>query len=284
MARSKTLSPKKAYILQILTGVCVMVVVAGLGYGIWYVTRLPSLTIHEVVVSGGDTVKPGVVKTAIETELEGAYAALIPRTFSYLYPAAAITSSVEAIPRVKDVELARTDRNTLTVSFTEYRPEALWCDQQRRHCLFVDEAGYAFADAPVLVGGSLLRFVVEDAPPVLHGSLLSPTQIEYATLFAELIQQEFEFTTSEYYFEQNGDMTLTLSGGAHLLLSQSIPAGDSLANLETILGSDEFAHLRSDNFQYIDLRFGNKVYVNEEIAVPDTPNGTSTASSSSENW
>ena len=39
---------------------------------------------------------------------------------------------------------------------------------------------------------------------------------------------------------------------------------ETVANLRSILASDEFNDLQPGSFQYIDLRFGNKVFVNKE--------------------
>jgi GDP-D-mannose dehydratase len=46
-------------------------------------------------------------------------------------------------------------------------------------------------------------------------------------------------------------------------LRQSVEA--TLSNLSTVLRSEEFAHLQTSNFHYIDLRFGSKVFINEEV-------------------
>ncbi len=141
MARAKKHTVKKAYVLQIVRGVLILLVVIVVGYGIWYVTRLPSLTIADISVSGGGTIPHEVIQSEVERELAGTYLALIPRRFTYLYPAAAIKSTIGAIPRVKDVTLERSERTALIVSFTEYEPFALWCDEARQHCLFIDEFG-----------------------------------------------------------------------------------------------------------------------------------------------
>ena len=47
-------------------------------------------------------------------------------------------------------------------------------------------------------------------------------------------------------------------------------------NLLTLVGSEEFSHLAPGNFQYLDLRFNTRVFVNEEL-----PNDTSTPTSTS---
>ena len=46
----------------------------------------------------------------------------------------------------------------------------------------------------------------------------------------------------------------------------------TVANLETVLTAPAFTDLSPGNFSYIDLRFGNKVFVNEEqIVTTSTP-------------
>ena len=51
-----------------------------------------------------------------------------------------------------------------------------------------------------------------------------------------------------------------------------------LLKIELLLPQN-FRHLQPDNFQYIDLRFGNKVFVNEEL---ERDVGTSTEGISEE--
>ncbi len=278
MPRGRKHTPKKAYILQIVWGVLTLLFITAAGYGVHSVTRLPNLTIDTVVVSAGDTIDAEVVEAVVATELAGSYLALIPRTFTYLYPAAAITAAVEAIPRVKEATVARQDKNTIAVEFTEYKPRALWCNEGHTNCLLIDETGFAFADAPKLTGGSMLRFVVEDRPLLVRQTVLSASELMEAKLFAEQLEQEFGFNAEAFYYEQNGDITVKLAGGGELLMSRSESVEATFNNLETVLGSEDFLHLRPGNFQYIDLRFGNKVFVNEEIAVPEMSSSTATSS------
>jgi len=265
MRKARKRTARSTYIIQVLKGIFWLSFFSLIGWGVWHVTRLPSMTISEIEISGGDTIKHQVVRAAVETELQGAYAAFIPRTFTYLYPANAVHSSVSAIPRLKDVKIEKEGRNKLLVSFDEYRPHALWCDQNSSHCLLVDDEGYAFTDAPNLSGGSLLRFVVEDTPLLLRQHMLSKNQLNKTLAFSEELKKEFGFTVERVLIEQNNDVTYTLVGGGQLLTNSEEVLEVTLNNLNTILDSENFLHLRPDNFQYIDLRFGNKVFVNEEL-------------------
>ena len=61
-----------------------------------------------------------------------------------------------------------------------------------------------------------------------------------------------------------GDAYMTIVGGGEFKVSLKQPAKETVDNLLTVLGSEQFAHLTPGNFDYIDLRFGSKVFVNEE--------------------
>ena len=274
MARTRKRSARSTYIIQVLKGIFILTFFFGLGWGVWHVTRLPALTISEIEVSGGDTIKHSVVREAVEAELEGSYIAFIPKTFTFLYPAAAVESSVSAIPRIKNVEIVKYDKKKLRVTFDEYEPHALWCTEEHDHCLLVDADGFAFTDAPNLSGGSLLRFVVEDTPLLLRKHMLPKQQLTAVVAFTEEIKNKFGFTVEEVLYEQNKDVTYTLVGGGKLLTSSKDSIEVALNNLETVLSSENFLHLRPDNFQYIDLRFGNKVFVNEELGSEETATTT----------
>ena len=68
-----------------------------------------------------------------------------------------------------------------------------------------------------------------------------------------------------------------------LLVSPSQSAQETFDNLRSILESEEFAHVTSGDFNYIDLRFGNRVFVNEEESVvEEAETATSTEALSEE--
>jgi len=276
MGRRRSRAEKISYTLHVVRGVLIMLLVAALGYGTWYVTRLPNLTITQVAVSGGVTIPHAVVEEAVRQELSGTYAGLIPRAFAYLYPAAAIESAVVAIPRVNEVTLTRASRTELALSFTEFVPFALWCDEERANCHFINESGYAFSDAPQLRGGTMTRFIIEDSPLQLRTSVLDEVRLGRMVAFANAVQENFGFSVEEVYVAQNGDVTYTLTSGAELRTNAEVGPSPTLRNLETVLKSPEFSDLTANNFQYIDLRFGNKVFVNEELAVPEEGTTSST--------
>jgi hypothetical protein len=71
--------------------------------------------------------------------------------------------------------------------------------------------------------------------------------------------------------EKIGDReaTFLVVGGGLLKVTLEQSVTNTLDNLRVLLASEEFQHIRPGNFQYIDLRFGDKMFINEEVGVAD---------------
>jgi hypothetical protein len=95
-------------------------------------------------------------------------------------------------------------------------------------------------------------------------------------VFVRLLEENLALYTTHIEKMGNYDVWYTISGGGLIKVSQSIPMEESFENLQTILLSEEFKHIEPGSFQYIDLRFGEKIFVNE--AVGGTASSTATTS------
>lgn len=268
--RKQRLNPDTVVLLKrIFTGFLVLTFVALLITVVWYGTRIPALTITEIQISGGKTIKHSDVETITKQELEGTYLGIIPRRFAWFYPEENIHSSLESIERIHGISINRTSGTVLSVVFDEYTPQALWCESiKSEECLFLDDVGYAFAKAPKLSGGSFLRFVRTDEPTVLNQSFTSAESFDSLLTLAKLLAEHGWFV-SHFELDQVGDAFISLVDGGEIKVVISQSPIKTMDNLFVILSSPKFEHLAPGNFQYIDLRFGNKVFVNEELIVSE---------------
>lgn len=268
LKRGKRLSPETLYIIrQVVRGVLIVLAISLLLTAVWYGTRVSSLTIASVSVVGGVTIDRSMVKEKIEAELEGEYYRLVPRRFAWLYPRKTMIDSVLTIDRIEEVRIER--RGTeLIAAFTEFVPYALWCDDPESvSCLFLDKKGYAFAAAPMLSGGSFIRYVDLARTPEKEQYAFSAEVLSMVEAYESLLQRQLGFYVVAVEFDSVGDAFLTFAGGEELKVTMSDVPSDVVDNLVTLLASEEFAHLRSGGFGYIDLRFGERVYVYEEPEV-----------------
>ncbi len=279
--RSKTYFEPSTILLlrQIGVGFLVLSVVATVIALVWWGTRLEVVTIDEVLVEGGVTIDHDEVREKVNSEMSGAYLGLIPKRFVFFYPAEKIQGAVEGVERIRDVSVVR-DGRELRVSFDEYLPEALWCDLSKEsECLFLDAAGYAFAPAPVLQGASMLRYFLTERSPKERETLISIEDYDATKRFVALLE-EIGWFVSRVEINQTRDVFYTLAQGGELKATLVDDPQRPFQNLQTILNSKEFAHLKPGNFQYLDLRFGTRVFVNEEFPeIVASSTATSSASS-----
>jgi hypothetical protein len=273
-----TKSPKKRFTLspnvlvalrQIAIGVGVLLGLAFLVAAVYYITRLPVFTITTITAAGGESIDPKVVAERAGAVLEGAYGALIPKRFFLFYPRDAMVAAVEGVERIRDVVVERSGLTTLEISYGEHHPFALWCADRSAErgtssdaCLFVNEDGYAFAAAPELSGGSLVRYVHNAVTPAVATSVLPVNDFWQTVTLTTLLETDGMFV-SAVVIDAVGDVYYGLSTGGELRATLTSEPTVVAENLRVIFGSSEFAHLRDTDFHYIDLRFGNKVYVSE---------------------
>lgn len=268
----KRLNPDTVTLMkQILLGVLVTALTALLIYGIWYGTRQPEVTIDTVTVSGGETIDHEIIKERVWEQLQGSYIKLVPYRFSYLYPRQKIIESIAGMPRIKTIVIDRIGRKELAVSVTEYTAAYLWCDESQESCYFTDGDTFAFAAAPNLKGGSFLRLSTPDREPEVGQTVLSKQEQTELSAFLHKMTEKGWLVTA-VSIDRAADAYLTIASGGELKISLKESAEQSFANLETALSADGFASVVPGEFRYIDLRFGNKVFVNrtDEVAATTT--------------
>lgn len=247
---------------------------------IWYGTRLDAVTIETISVAGGETIDHDQLRDIAQGELEGEYLGLIPRRFAYLYPEERIRTRIAELERVHSVRIARDSGQAISITFDEYLPHALWCTSVTSdECLFLSEDGFAFTNAPRLDGGSFKRFVHLGEDPEADRHIVSPEEFRRATELIDLFTQNGWYI-SHIELDRAGDAFLHVVGGGELKVALSAPPATTVENLLVVLTSDEFVHIAPGNFAYIDLRFGSKVFVNEELAVLETEAATTSATTS----
>jgi len=261
---------------QIFVGAVLACLIVALITGIYYGTRIESKQIKGVQVVGGQTIPHRDIEQIVNNTLVGHYYRLVPKRFTWTYPKTQIVNSILAVDRVKNVQV-ELSKKELVVVFDEHTPEALWCDEGGLPCLFMDRSGYAFAEAPELSGGALVRYVATGVKPEKDTSQFTAEFITANEVFIEQLADELGLYITQVVKGGEDDIDYKVSGGGIIKTSQLISLPTTFSNLKTILLSEEFAHLEPGSFQYIDLRFGDKVFVNEEL--PSLSSATSTGTS-----
>lgn len=273
-----TLRPEtRVLIKQIFIGVGLFLLVGLLLYGIWYSTRLEQVTVSKVEVTGQQTVSEERLLHEINSILdENIVLGLVPNRFTLMYPKQQIASALKAVPRIAEAEIETSNRNLLSVRVVEYVPDALWCNYSKLdNCYFLNDEGVAFAASPRLTGGSFIRYVYQGKDPSSGASLIERQRLEDIDWLMFYLQELFNFYPILIALYEDDRVIYSSADGKQILITLRQEIDETLQYLEVFFGSEEFFHLRTESFEYIDARFGNRIFVKEfpVVEVDDVESG-----------
>lgn len=243
---------------RVVTAIACLLAAAGVAGGLGAASHLQQFAVGDVSVEGVATISKDAIVAAVGQVLHTDSFEFFSRKNVLLYPKSEIESKLMAdVPRIKKVSVARESMlaSALVVSVEERSAFAKWCDEA---CFVMDERGFVFApegDAPkvsyVFSGG-----LVSDENPVgqvfLEGRLSAVLGLLDALAAAGYAPQKFAVDSEK-------DFTITFEGGQRIMATFEMASADVVRNLTTVLNSDALGG-NWGTVEYIDLRFGNRVY------------------------
>jgi len=259
----------------VIGGVCFFVIALILA-AVYYGSRIERMQITDIEVIGGITIPHSEIESTVRDQLQGTFFLLVPRTFSLLYPKSEIQEAVQYIDRVKQVRVERNGLQKIIIAFEEHIPVGLWCGVAEQ-CYFLERNGLAFGEAPTLDGTAFIRFIDGGVEPANGVIGFNADFMRDHLNLSELFVRELDLYVATIEKQAEHDVDYTFTTGGSVKFSQTADLETSFNNLLTVLQSDDFVHLSDGSFDYIDLRFGDKVFVNEKVVATST---TETATSS----
>lgn len=241
--------------------------------GFAFLSRASFWQITNVAVSGTLTVSSSALKGAVEEHVAGTYLYLFAKDNILLYPKHSLVAALmTAYPSLRAVEVRAHDFNTLAVDVIEREPKALWCAEDAPHaaCKYIDEEGtvYALAQGQA-ADAAFVRYwgKQEGALPWVY---IAPSYFRSLTALVDaLAQKESEDAIVGVYVDVHDDVEVLFESGAKLYFVLSEEGGDVFERYLLALASEPFAGRRLADFEYLDLRFGDRLYykLNEVVEV-----------------
>ena len=245
-----------------------------------YISRIPSLNISEVKITGHKSVDAEIIKTAAQKEIIGNYLWFFPKTNILFYPENNLKKELQnQFKKLKDISFSIKDGKTLEISITERIASYIWCGvnlvvglpsnsdstTEGEKCYFVDEAGYIFEEAPYFSGEVYFKFYgLADI-----GTYFLKENFKQLIYFKNTLVA-MGLKPVSLYIEDNGDIKVFLSAfnktpttGPEIVLKISSDFKTVAENLETALGTEPLLSSLKNKYsslEYIDLRFGNKLF------------------------
>jgi hypothetical protein len=257
---------------RILVTLLVLLFLALIFGAVVWLSRAPFLRLNAVEVSGAQTLSTSTITGYVEQEISGYYYHLFPKNNFFLYPKSAIAAGLLAsMPTLQSVSVGSENFHTISVSVTERVPKALWCGSSasstaESECSYMDQNGVVYAPAPILSDGT------SQALPgfeLYYGALGSTSPPQYlspqgfqslSALVDALATQSATDTIQSVFVDSSSDVYVQFESGFQLIFALSDAGGDVYQRFELALQSDPFKGKQLSDFQYLDLRFGDKLY------------------------
>jgi len=231
-----------------------------------YDANSPILALNSTNISGNSVLPTEKLKETVNTEIDGKYLWVFPKNNYLLYPRLQIKNTLlSKFPTIKKINISASLGNSLSVSVEERKPFAVWCDGlEKEECYFLDDSGFVYSEAPDFSGSAYFKyygFINDNPVGKIYGSSESFAKINS---FVNSLKKINIMPMSLRVDEEN-DVFVKVSPSGEVILNLNGDLKTSFENLQSVLNSLDtgikVATSTKYKFDYIDLRFGDKVFV-----------------------
>ncbi|MBC7836658.1 hypothetical protein H7X87_02665 [Acetobacteraceae bacterium] len=225
----------------------------------------PFWRISTIVVMGAESIATSTVQAFVQEELKGSHALIFPKDNILLYPKASLQRDILAeFPAVRSVVLRAQNFSTVEVELLERKPHALWCGNERagtNSCFLLDDSGVAYESALSFTGSAYTQYY---GATVANGALRQYlTEEKFNSLDALVIALAQKVQNDSLLYvavDSLDDVRVGFGSGFVLIFSSKDDGADIYQRFELTLTSEPFKSRALSDFEYLDLRFGDKLY------------------------
>ena len=282
---SPTLKPSKLRrrrrkIFAIKT-ILVLLLLMGLAFLFSWFSKMPSIQIENIEVSGNLTVSKDEIINLIRTETSAKYFRLFSKNSVFLYPKESIEAKLaDDFKRIETVSIKFKGLKTLIINMVERKPNSLWCfsgvedgiarkNNNSGMCYFLDKGGLVFSEAPDFSGTAFLRYygLLDGIEQPIGGNYMTSEKFREVSRFVGSLEI-LGIKVATFRAESESDYEIDLKNGIKILFDDKQPFDKTLENIQSILSEidlkKEYQLNNPSNINYVEYRFGNKVFLKSE--------------------
>lgn len=250
-------------------------------YGVRYLANMPYWQIKNISVIGLETIEQDELFAALQEPLDGRLWNFFPRSQYFFIPEEEIISHLkEKFVRISEVNIEKNFPDSLTVSVEERRVFAIYCPaldkgattteflssaainaKGEKKCFYLSRDGVIF-ESSINFAGAVFPIIEndEDKDFVLGKPALSQNILNFFEEANAVLKEKTGFTLSSLSISKEipKDYILGTNFGWFVIVPREVEPSDWTANLKTII--DTKIKTRLDDLDYVDLRFGSKVF------------------------
>lgn len=248
--------------------VCVTLCVIVIFFVFVGLSWLPYVNITTTEIVGSRTVSVDSVQQVVESKLAGSYWHLFSKRNIFIYPKQALDADLlHSYPMFKEVAVHTVSTRTLGVAVVERQPVALWCGivvSSTTSCDLLDQEGVVYAPAVVYSGDAYVKYFGRLSSSTLPQSYLAQDDFHRLLSLVDAVGKKISMAPQTISVNEAGDVQIVFTGDFSLLITLDAEGDDVLNRLSLALVADPFSTTQLSAFQYLDLRFGKKMYYKQK--------------------
>lgn len=232
--------------------------------GLAWVLHLPGLRIDKIEIRGAALLSAAEIENEVNSEISGSHFLILPRNNFFLVSNKSIAQNLSVrFHRIAEVIVNKKFPKEIDVEIKERSLWGAYCQtldagETRHSCFYIDDRGMAYEDISGFEG-SLLPIVYSPREVKVGDEVLSSVTLEfYGRARESAFAVNANLLSITLSTSTPADARLNFAEGWHALVTMARPAGEWLDVLKIVL-EKEIGDRRSQ-LEYIDLRFGNKVF------------------------
>lgn len=255
--KSSNLIKRKKKILHLkIIGLFISVILSVIGLA--YLSNSNFVKISEVSINDTTFFDKKEIEKIVRDELKGKYLMIFAKDNVLLFPKNKIETRIKNFNRaIKTGSIKISNLRKISVQVEEYKPTAVWCDET--NCYYINEKSLIFDKALANYDKNLVQFydLIHDDP--IGKNYSNPETFQKIIILINLVAKVPMKITS-INTEDGLTFNLHTDMGTRLLYEINDSPEEVASNLNTVLEKDAINKAQLNNIDYIDLRFGNKVY------------------------
>ncbi len=244
--------------LTIALSVLVLLIIGCFVCVLW----VPYLRIHTADVRGNETVSSESINARVQEAIDGTYFNIFPKDNMFLYPKNIANTLIASYPMIKTADVRIENPETLKVTIVERHAAARWCQgtpKEPGDCYLMDEAGLVYMPAPD--NNILTPYYGSIATGTMPVQYLKPGDLgPLAALVAAFAAKMKDTSVESVAVNADRDVTLYFLSGFSVRFAMKDVTGNVFEIFNLALSAEPFLSRPLSDFEYLDLRFGDKLY------------------------
>lgn len=257
---SDSLKRKKQQIKKIKTYIIVALLILFV-VAFVYVLRLPAISIQEIKINGNMFVETSEIEQKTNNILNKKILGLIPVRNIFIFPKRELIESLKQNPAIVSVDVRKKFFKTISIDIVEQEKEIIYClNIERSDCYYVNKTGFIYAKVEDLIipEQEIIIFNEKEIKNIKDNILDQKIYSDILLFVKNLARQEIKI--KEVHIKQDSTIEFVSRTDTRIITSVFDEFEKDFAHLIALFDTNVLTKDQLPNIEYIDVRFGNKVF------------------------